>query len=127
MQNIMPGYKIISKSIPQIALLGLIRCLAWMFIFAADVCYAEKVAQEKGFLYRLTSRYRHYAAFERATFEQGKSTKLMMLTDKQIADFRSIIKLNLNVFKFFLPVFIRTENTVSKSQTAVKFIARKMA
>ncbi|BAT37073.1 lipopolysaccharide glucosyltransferase I [Escherichia albertii] len=56
--------------------------------FAADVCYAEKVAQEKGFFYRLTSRYRHYAAFERATFEQGKSTKLMMLTDKQIADFQ---------------------------------------
>ncbi len=39
--------------------------------FAADVCYAEKVAQEKGFLYRLTSRYRHYAAFERATFRAG--------------------------------------------------------
>ncbi|HDP5000090.1 TPA: lipopolysaccharide glucosyltransferase I, partial [Escherichia coli] len=56
--------------------------------FAADVCYAEKVAQEKGFFYRLTSRYRHYAAFERATFEHGKSTKLMMLTDKQIADFQ---------------------------------------
>lgn len=56
--------------------------------FAADVCYAEKVAQEKGFFYRLTSRYRHYAAFERATFEQGKTTQLMMLTDKQIADFQ---------------------------------------
>ncbi|EFN1899317.1 lipopolysaccharide glucosyltransferase I [Escherichia coli] len=56
--------------------------------FAADVCYAEKVAQEKGLFYRLTSRYRHYAAFERATFEHGKPTKLMMLTDKQIADFQ---------------------------------------
>ncbi|HFZ8994772.1 TPA: glycosyltransferase family 4 protein [Citrobacter freundii] len=56
--------------------------------YAADVCYAEKVAQEKGFFYRLTSRYRHYAAFERATFEQGKPTKLLMLTDKQIADFQ---------------------------------------
>ncbi|MCH5361767.1 lipopolysaccharide glucosyltransferase I [Escherichia fergusonii] len=56
--------------------------------FAADVCYAEKVAQEKGFFYRLTSRYSHYAAFERATFEHGKLTKLMMLTDKQIADFQ---------------------------------------
>ena len=56
--------------------------------YAADVCYAEKVAQEKGFLYRLTSRYRHYAAFERATFEQGKPTQLLMLTDKQIADFQ---------------------------------------
>ncbi|WP_227319121.1 glycosyltransferase family 4 protein [Cedecea davisae] len=55
--------------------------------YAADVCYAEKVAKEKGFFYRLTSRYRHYAEFERATFEQGKPTKLLMLTDKQIADF----------------------------------------
>ena len=56
--------------------------------YAADVCYAEKVAQEKGFFYRLTSRYRHYAAFERATFAQGKPTQLLMLTDKQIADFQ---------------------------------------
>ena len=56
--------------------------------FAADVCYAEKVAREKGFFYRLTSRYRHYVAFERATFEQGKATQLMMLTEKQIADFQ---------------------------------------
>ena len=56
--------------------------------YAADVCYAEKVAQEKGFLYRLSSRYRHYAAFEQATFEQGKPTQLLMLTDKQIGDFQ---------------------------------------
>lgn len=55
--------------------------------YAADVCYAEKVAREKGFLYRLTSRYRHYAAFERATFERGSKTELLMLTSKQIADF----------------------------------------
>ncbi|WP_313109492.1 glycosyltransferase family 4 protein [Atlantibacter sp.] len=56
--------------------------------YAADVCYAEKVEQEKGFLYRLTPRYRHYAAFERATFAQGKPTQLLMLTDKQITDFQ---------------------------------------
>ncbi|NTX85628.1 glycosyltransferase family 4 protein [Citrobacter youngae] len=56
--------------------------------YAADVCYAEKVAQEKGLLYRLTPRYRHYAAFEKATFAEGKSTQLLMLTDKQIADFQ---------------------------------------
>lgn len=56
--------------------------------YAADVCYAEKVAQEKGFFYRLTSRYRHYAAFEKAVFEQGRATQLLMLTNKQIADFQ---------------------------------------
>lgn len=55
--------------------------------YAADVCYAEKVAKEKGFFYRLTSRYKHYSQFEKATFEKEKSTKLLMLTDKQIADF----------------------------------------
>ncbi|WP_436877734.1 glycosyltransferase family 4 protein [Siccibacter turicensis] len=56
--------------------------------YAADVCYAEKVAQEKGFFYRLTSRYKHFAAFERATFEKGAKTQLLMLTDRQIADFQ---------------------------------------
>lgn len=56
--------------------------------YAADVCYAEKVSQEKGFFYRLTPRYRHYASFEKATFAEGKSTQLLMLTDKQIADFQ---------------------------------------
>nr|WP_153880465.1 glycosyltransferase family 4 protein [Citrobacter freundii] len=56
--------------------------------YAADVCYAEKVAQEKSIFYRLTSRYRHYAEFERATFQQGQPTQLLMLTNKQIADFQ---------------------------------------
>lgn len=71
--------------------------------FAADVCYVEKVAQEKGFLYRLTSRYRHYAAFERATFEHGKSTKLMMLTDKQITDFQKHYQTEPERFKILPP------------------------
>lgn len=95
--------------------------------FAADVCYAEKVAQEKGFFYRLTSRYRHYAAFERATFEHGKSTKLMMLTDKQIADFQKHYQTEPERFQILPRVSILTENTTRKSQTVVKFIARKMA
>ena len=56
--------------------------------YAADVCYAEKVAREKGFFYKLTSRYKHYAAFEKATFQQGAYTELLMLTNKQIGDFK---------------------------------------
>ncbi|VEB91288.1 UDP-glucose:(heptosyl) LPS alpha-1,3-glucosyltransferase [Citrobacter koseri] len=56
--------------------------------YAADVCYAEKVAREKGFFYKLTSRYKHYAAFEKATFQQGAHTELLMLTNKQIGDFK---------------------------------------
>lgn len=56
--------------------------------YAADVCYAEKVAREKGFFYRMTPRYRHFADFERATFARGSAARLLMLTDRQIADFQ---------------------------------------
>lgn len=55
--------------------------------FAADVCYAQKVAEEKGFFYKLTPRYKHYAAFEKAVFQKGKATQLMMLTPHQITHF----------------------------------------
>lgn len=53
-----------------------------------QTCVTPKSRTGKGFFYRLTSRYRHYAAFERATFEHGKQTQLLMLTNKQIADFQ---------------------------------------
>lgn len=56
--------------------------------YAADVCYAEKVAREKGFLYKLTGRYRHYSSFENATFQQGNKTALLMLTNGQISEFK---------------------------------------
>ncbi len=57
--------------------------------YAADVCYAEKVAQEKGFFYKLTARYKHYAQCEKAVFQKGKATKLLMLTPHQVAHFKT--------------------------------------
>ncbi|HGN1707511.1 TPA: glycosyltransferase family 4 protein [Providencia rettgeri] len=56
--------------------------------YAADVCYAQKVAEEKGFFYKLTPRYKHYAAFEKAVFAVGKATQLLMLTPHQISHFK---------------------------------------
>ncbi|MEQ9862342.1 glycosyltransferase family 4 protein [Pectobacterium cacticida] len=58
------------------------------FYYAADVCYAEKVEREKGFFYRLTPRYKHYAAFETAVFKPTSQTHMLMLTRRQIADFK---------------------------------------
>lgn len=71
--------------------------------YAADVCYEEKVSREKGFLYRLTRRYRHYAAFEKATFEQGANTALLMLTDDQIEDFKKHYQTEDNRFHILPP------------------------
>ena len=92
--------------------------------YAADVCYAEKVAQEKGFFYRLTSRYRHYAAFERATFEQGKPTQLLMLTDKQIADFQKHYQTEVERFHI-LPPGIYPDRKYSQQPANSREIFRK--
>ncbi len=60
--------------------------------YAADVCYAEKVAQEKRFFHRLTSRYRHYAAFERATFD-GKADATINADEYRLLTSKNIIRL----------------------------------
>lgn len=73
---------------PADRVLGFNKMPGLDYYYAADVCYAAKVAKEKGFLYRLTARYRHYAAFEHAVFKPGMKTKLLMLTTKQILDFK---------------------------------------
>lgn len=53
--------------------------------YAADVCYKEKVQQQKhgllGFLYRLTQRYKHFYHFEKATFGKGGCPYLLMISD----------------------------------------------
>lgn len=54
--------------------------------FAGDTCFAEK-ASHKGFFYRISSRCRHYLAFEKAVFSPQSQTKLMMLTHSQINEF----------------------------------------
>ena len=60
--------------------------------YAADVCYEEKVSQQKtGFLgqvYRLTSRYRHFSQFEREVFAKGKKTKILMISESEIKYFK---------------------------------------
>ena len=100
MRNILPGCKNIYVNTPVDRVVGFNKMPGLDVYYAADVCYAEKVAQEKGFFYRLTSRYRHYAAFERATFEQGKPTQLLMLTDKQIADFQKHYQTEAGAFSY---------------------------
>lgn len=59
------------------------------YYFAADVCYAEKTSQEKGFFYKLTPRYRSYMRAERAVMAPTAKTHLLLLTEKQKADFQS--------------------------------------
>lgn len=51
--------------------------------FAADPCYEEKARTLRNPLYRLSSRYRHFSAWERAVFAADSPTEILMISSLQ--------------------------------------------
>ncbi len=51
--------------------------------FAADPCYEEKARTLRNPLYRLSARYRHFAAAERAVFAPDSRTEILMISPLQ--------------------------------------------
>ncbi len=56
--------------------------------FAADACYEEKARSLRHPLYRLSGRYRHFAAYERAVFAPASSTQILLIAPAQQAVFQ---------------------------------------
>ena len=50
--------------------------------FAADPCFLEKLSH-RGWWYRHSARARHFAAWERAIFDPGSATRILLLSDTQ--------------------------------------------
>ena len=55
--------------------------------FAADACYEEKARSLRHPLYRLSGRYRHFAAYERAVFAPESRTDILLIAPAQQAVF----------------------------------------
>lgn len=55
--------------------------------YAADPCFEAKAREQRGPWYRWTARYRYFAAAERAVFEPAAATHVLVLTERQQADF----------------------------------------
>jgi UDP-glucose:(heptosyl)LPS alpha-1,3-glucosyltransferase len=53
------------------------------FYYSADPCYEDKARTLRGPLYRLSGRYRHFAAYERAVFAPGSRTEILMISAQQ--------------------------------------------
>ena len=51
--------------------------------FAADPCYEEKARTLRNPLYRLSGRYRHFAAYEHAVFSPESRTEILMISPLQ--------------------------------------------
>lgn len=55
--------------------------------YAADTCYLEKVMTSRSWLYRLSGRYRTYAALERAVFAPESNVEILLIAEKERAAF----------------------------------------
>lgn len=55
--------------------------------YCADPCYEDKARTLRNPLYRLSGRYRHFAAYERAVFAAGSRTEILMISALQQALF----------------------------------------
>ncbi|MDR2238986.1 MAG: glycosyltransferase family 4 protein [Zoogloeaceae bacterium] len=53
--------------------------------YCADPCYEDKARVLRGPMYRLSSRYRHFAAYERAVFAPAARTEILMISAAQQA------------------------------------------
>jgi UDP-glucose:(heptosyl)LPS alpha-1,3-glucosyltransferase len=51
--------------------------------YAADPCYEDKVRTQRASVYRLSGRYRHFAAEERAVFGLASRTEILMISAQQ--------------------------------------------
>ena len=51
--------------------------------YAADSCYEEKANSQRGWMYRLLPRYRHFSVYERAVFGRESKTEILMISKVQ--------------------------------------------
>ncbi len=58
--------------------------------FGADPCYEALVRRRKPAWFRWTPRYRHFAGLERALYNRGARTRILLLTDAEIPIFQQL-------------------------------------
>src|SRR5690606_39582271 len=56
--------------------------------YAADVCFAQKVYEERSWIYRLSGRSRQYLALERAVFAPSSKTQVLLISPAQLEPFQ---------------------------------------
>ncbi len=61
----------------------------WLDVyFGADPCFKERAYTQRPFLYRLTPRYRWFAACERAIFSEDSDTDILLLSNQEKPNFQ---------------------------------------
>lgn len=68
---------------PVDAVIGFNKMPGLDIYYAADPCYAHKAHTQRGALYRLLPRYRHFLDYERAVFAPAAHSQILMISALQ--------------------------------------------
>lgn len=85
----------------------------WLDVyFGADPCFIERAHIQRGFLYRLTPRYRWFAQCEKAIFSKESKTHILLLSHQEKLDFQKWYQTPNDRFHY-IPPFLSQERFVS--------------
>ncbi|MDP2246620.1 MAG: glycosyltransferase family 4 protein [Nitrosomonadales bacterium] len=100
-------------------IVGFNRMMGLDVYFAADPCFIERAHEQRGFLYRLTPRYRWFAACEEAIFTANAQTEILLLSDIEKGHFQKWYQTQSERFHF-IPPFLSPERFVLKDKKAMR-------
>lgn len=92
--------------------------------YAADVCYRALSHKQRGFLYRLLPRYRQLVAFEKAVFERGCETAIMLISSLQQKEYAHCYQTETERFHL-LPPGIAKDRIAPPNAHEIREIVRK--
>ena len=73
----------LAKAEPPGLLVGMNKMPGLDVYYAGDSCFEDKARTQRPWVYRLTLRYRHFAAFERAVFDPAAPTRILAISPAQ--------------------------------------------
>ncbi len=100
-------------------IVGFNRMAGLDIYFAADPCFVERAHTMRGFLYRLTPRYRWFAACEKAIFSSAAAAEILLLSDIEKGHFQKWYQTQDARFHF-IPPFLSPERFVLRDKTAMR-------
>lgn len=87
--------------------------------FAADPCFIERAHQQRGWWYRLTPRYRWFAACEQAIFSEHSKTEILAVSLTEKPHFQHWYGTPTERFHF-IPPFLSPERFVLQDKSAMR-------
>lgn len=92
--------------------------------YAADPCYEQRAHEERSWLYRLTGRYRFFAAAEKAVMDVQGSCQILLLTEREKYSFQQWYNTPDTRFHL-LPPSIPLEKFANKNHEACRAYTRQ--